>query len=68
MRWPFAMRRTVEAEQAANEDLRRRVFLLRDNMKQVVWRVRMNLSQPDNAAAERILTLALVRDLESQDG
>jgi hypothetical protein len=60
--------RSMAAAAANERALRSRLFVLRDNAKQAVWRVRMNLSRPDNAAAERILTMALVRDLEKDPG
>lgn len=62
--WPWVRRAELEATQQRNAALERRLFVLRDNIKQGIWRVKMNLSLSENANAERILTMALVRDLE----
>lgn len=72
MRWPLVWRSTIEREAALsaaeNSKLRRRLHILRDNMKQAAWRCGFNLRLPDNQAIERILTIALVRDLEEEQG
>lgn len=51
------------------KELRYRIFVLRDNMKEAKHRVGFNITRcPDNAAAYRVLDIALINDLEKELG
>ncbi len=63
-RWPLVWKSSLEREREKSAGLERRLFFLRDNIKSGIWRIKMNLSLSENANAERVLTMALVEDLE----
>ncbi len=63
-RWPLVWKSSLEREREKSTGLERRLFFLRDNIKSGIWRIKMNLSLSENANAERVLTMALVEDLE----
>lgn len=65
LRLPLITRRAHEREV---RDLRHRLFVLRDNMRQAAWRCSFNRSTPDTRAAERLLVMAMDRDNEKEHG
>jgi hypothetical protein len=67
VKWPFVRRSALELAERRNAVLERRLFVLRDNMKEAKRRVGFNIrASVDNAAAYRVLDMALIRDLEQQ--
>lgn len=66
MKWPLALRSSLEKEQRESRRLRSRLFVLRDVMKQAKGRARMNFHLADNHAAYCLLDQALIRDLDAE--